>query len=156
LHLNSWFGRGAHGAETYFLSRSATDQRAADAAAFENQEVSESTGDPDLGLELILWDLAQSYHLAESQRFANLVQEELNASLGLTDRGVKQAPFRVLVGASMPSVVVELGFLSNPEEASRLQNPPYRGELIDALVRATVRFKMQRDAGTGDPTPVEP
>ncbi len=153
LHLNSWFGQGAHGAETYFLSRSATDQRAADAAAFENQDTPEPAGDPDLGLELILWDLAQTYHLEESQRFANLVQEELNASLGLTDRGVKQAPFRVLVGASMPSVVVELGFLSNPEEASRLQDPAYRGELVDALVRATTRFKMQLDATDPEATP---
>lgn len=153
LHLNSWFGRGAHGAETYFLSRSATDQRAADAAAFENQDAPEPASDPDLGLELILWDLAQTYHLEESQRFANLVQEELNASLGLTDRGVKQAPFRVLVGASMPSVVVELGFLSNPEEASRLQDPAYRSELVDALVRAATRFKMQLDAAGAEATP---
>ena len=145
LHLNSWFGRGAHGAETYFLSRSATDQRAADAAALENQDGAD--GDPDLGLELILWDLAQSYHLAESQRLANLVQEELNASLGLTDRGVKQAPFRVLLGASMPAVVVELGFLSNPDESSKLQDPAYRSELVEALVRAIGRFKMQLDAG---------
>lgn len=150
LHLNSWFGRGAHGAETYFLSRSATDERAAESAARENQAVrATANGDPELGLELILWDLAQSHHLAESQRFANLVQEELNDSLGLVDRGVKQAPFRVLVGASMPSVVVELGFLSNPAEASKLQDPAYRGELVSALVRAIVRFKVQLDAPSG-------
>lgn len=156
LHLNSWFGRGAHGAETYFLSRSATDERAAESAARENQAVAAPAGgDPELGLELILWDLAQSHHLSESQRFANLVQEELNDSLGLADRGVKQAPFRVLVGASMPSVVVELGFLSNPSEAAKLQDPAYRGELVSALVRAIVRFKMQLDAPSGDRPPRE-
>lgn len=150
LHLNSWFGRGARGAESYFLSRSATDERAAESAARENQAVAASAGDPELGLELILWDLAQSHHLAESQRFANLVQEELNASLGLENRGVKQAPFRVLVGAAMPAVVVELGFLSNPEEAAKLQDPAHRGELVEALVRAVVRFKMQLDASPAD------
>ncbi|MDX1643730.1 MAG: N-acetylmuramoyl-L-alanine amidase, partial [Thermoanaerobaculia bacterium] len=92
-------------------------------------------------LDLILWDLAQSHHLAESQRFARLIQEELNGALGLTDRGVKQAPFRVLRGAAMPAVLVELGFLSNPEEERKLQDPAYRTQLVDALVRATQRYR---------------
>jgi len=74
-------------------------------------------------LQMILWDLAQSHHLAESQRFAGLVQAELNQALELKDRGVKQAPFRVLMGAAMPAVLVELGFISNPDEESKLQNP---------------------------------
>ncbi|RMH20776.1 MAG: N-acetylmuramoyl-L-alanine amidase [Acidobacteria bacterium] len=144
LHLNSWFGSGAKGAETYFLSRQASDERAAEAAAAENRA---GGGDSaELDLQLILWDLAQSYHLAESQRFASIVQEELNDSLGLRNRGVKQAPFRVLLGANMPAVVVELGFLSNREEAAKLQDPAYRAELVEALVRAVVRFKMQLEA----------
>jgi hypothetical protein len=92
-------------------------------------------------LQLILWDLAQSHHLAESQRFANLIQAELNQALGLKDRGVKQAPFRVLMGAAMPAVLVELGFISNPDEEAKLQNAEYRGKLIDALATAIVRYK---------------
>jgi len=140
LHLNAAFGPSAHGAETYFLSREASDQRAAEAAALENRSAED---DPEADLQLILWDLAQSYHLAESQRFANLVQEELNLALGLRDRGVKQAPFRVLMGAAMPAVLVELGFLSNPDEEAKLQTLSYRGELVDALVRAILRFRSQ-------------
>jgi N-acetylmuramoyl-L-alanine amidase len=92
-------------------------------------------------LQLILWDLAQSQHLAESQRFAKLVQGELNQALQLRDRGVKQAPFRVLRGAAMPAVLVELGFLSNPDEEKKLQDPEYRGQLIAALARAIQRYK---------------
>ncbi|HEV8630062.1 MAG TPA: N-acetylmuramoyl-L-alanine amidase, partial [Thermoanaerobaculia bacterium] len=95
------------------------------------------------GLDLILWDLAQSQHLAESQRFASLVQEELNGALGLRDRGVKQAPFRVLMGAGMPAVLVELGFLSNPDEEKKLLTVEYRGQLVDALVRAVTRYQSQ-------------
>ena len=142
LHFNSSFGAQAHGAETYFLSREASDQLAADFAAKENAAAS-TEPDPELGLQMILWDLAQSYHLGESQRFATLVQEELNLALGLRDRGVRQAPFTVLMGARMPAVLVELGFLSNPEEEEKLQSPVYRAELVDALVRAITRFKRQ-------------
>jgi N-acetylmuramoyl-L-alanine amidase len=115
LHLNSSPGHGAQGAETYFLNLVASDERAAQAARSEN-----AAGDPLTDLQLILWDLAQSHHMAESQRFAGLIQEELNEALELRNRGVKQAPFRVLMGAAMPAVLVELGFLSNPREEERL------------------------------------
>ncbi len=142
IHFNSAFSSRPRGAETYFLSREASDQQAAEFAAAENAYGS-SDADPELELKMILWDLAQSYHLAKSQRFATLVQEELNQALGLRDRGVKQAPFTVLMGAQMPAVLVELGFLSNPEEEERLQDPVYRADLVDALVQAISRFKRQ-------------
>lgn len=142
LHFNSSFGSRAHGAETYFLSREASDQMAAQVAATENQTAAAGS-DPELDLKLILWDLSQSYHLAESQRFATLVQKELNRALGLRDRGVKQAPFRVLMGANMPAVLVELGFLSNPKEETQLQSAAYRAQLVDALVKAVRLFENQ-------------
>ncbi len=162
LHFNSSFGSLPRGAETYFLSREASDQLAAAVAEAENE--SAGRGSPELDLQMILWDLAQSHHLAESQRFANLVQEELNIALGLRDRGVRQAPFTVLMGAQMPAVLVELGFLSNPEEEEKLQSPEYRAELVDALLRAIRRFKTQVEdqdfaeregGGAGDDPPAE-
>jgi N-acetylmuramoyl-L-alanine amidase len=141
LHVNSSYGRSAHGAETFFLSLQASDEMAAEIAAIENQGNGAPAADPLNDLDMILWDLAQSHHLSESQRFARLIQEELNGALSLTDRGVKQAPFRVLRGAAMPAVLVELGFLSNPEEERKLQDPVYRTQLVDALVRATKRYR---------------
>lgn len=150
IHLNSSLGSGAHGAETYFLSTEASDARAAQAAAAENRAPAPGAegapADPGTqqaleDLELILWDLSQSHHLAESQRFANLVQGELNQALQLRDRGVKQAPFRVLKGATMPAVLVELGFISNPDEEKKLQDPEYRAALIGSLARAVQRYK---------------
>ena len=142
IHLNSSIGSGAHGAETYFLSNRPSDPRAARAAALENVEQSLGTDTPQ-ELEMILWDLAQSYHMAESQRLASMIQEELNTTLQLRDRGVKQAPFRVLVGAAMPAVLVELGFVNNPDEEAKLNTPAYRTQLIDSLTRAIGRYKMQ-------------
>jgi N-acetylmuramoyl-L-alanine amidase len=166
IHLNSSLGSGAHGAETYFLSTEATDVRAAQAAAAENEVPGAddaATGDDVASedLQLILWDLAQTDHLLESQRFAGMVQRELNQALQLKDRGVKQAPFRVLKGAAMPAVLVELGFINNPEEEKKLQNPAYRSELIEALARAVGRYKAlvegrelpQQGQGQGQPGP---
>jgi N-acetylmuramoyl-L-alanine amidase len=162
LHLNSSLGAGAHGAETYFLSSQATDTRAESAAATENLGGPGSTppaaadsGQETQDLQMILWDLAQSHHLAESQRFATLVQGELNQALELKDRGVKQAPFRVLMGAAMPAVLVELGFISNPEEETKLQSPAYRAELVEALVRAISRYleTPQADGRSAPPLP---
>ncbi len=150
LHLNSAFGPAPRGAETYFLSATASDERAAQAAAAENAPggAARPAAGGDAGgedalydLRLILWDLAQSHFLAESQRLGNLIQGELNGALDLRDRGVKQAPFVVLMGAAMPAVLVELGFLSNPEEERRLQDPSYRGQLAAALVRAISRYR---------------
>jgi N-acetylmuramoyl-L-alanine amidase len=145
IHLNSSLGAGAHGAETYCLANRATDPRAADSANVENGASGDGSGLADPAalqdLQLMLWDLAQSRYLEQSQRLANMIQGELNQALDLKDRGVKQAPFRVLVGAAMPAVLVELGFISNPDEEKKLQDAGYRAQLVDALVRAVGHYK---------------
>jgi N-acetylmuramoyl-L-alanine amidase len=157
LHLNSSRSGRANGAETYFLSLHASDEQSAQRARQENldeageqgaeadeldetEEPEEPFDEDDLGLDLMLWDLAQSQHLADSQRLASLIQGELNGALRLRDRGVRQAPFKVLMGAGMPAVLLELGFLSNPEEEQKLVDPRYRSELLDAVVRAVLRY----------------
>lgn len=154
VHLNSTRGETAHGAETYFLNLTASDEAAAEAAAAENAAGDggpAAEGDPLYDLQLILWDMAQSRHLEQSQQLAKLIQAELNRSLGLADRGVKQAPFRVLKGAAMPAVLVELGFINNPQDEQRLRDPAYRQKLVAALVRAVQRF-----AELHQPAPREP
>ena len=160
IHLNSSLGSGAHGAETYFLSSQASDTRAESAAATENvggaAAPAADAGQETQDLQMILWDLAQSHHLAESQRFAGLVQAELNQALELKDRGVKQAPFRVLMGAAMPAVLVELGFISNPDEEAKLQNPAYRADLVEALVRAVSRYLEASQADRRSTPPLPP
>lgn len=152
VHLNSTARGDANGAETYFLSMQASDERAADAAALENL-VGEAAapGSDAFDVQLMLWDLAQSSHLAASQRLANLIQEELNRELKLADRGVKQAPFRVLMGAAMPAVLVELGFISSATEERRLRDPEYRAGLVTTLVRAIARFKSEYEAASEAP-----
>ena len=113
------------------------DDRASDAAAQSTADLenrasggSSATGSP---LDLILWDMAQSEVLNESSRLALAVQGRLNALLNLRDRGVKQAPFVVLTGATMPAVLVEVGFLSNKAERDRLLSPEHQQRLADAI-----------------------
>ena len=125
IHLNASRRRDAYGAETYFLSADATDDEARILAGLENRADGRPDGEtpslpPDAkrrGLDLVLWDLAQNQYLAESSALAEAVQRELNVLTGTRDRGVRQAPFRVLMGATMPAILVEVGFISNPDEA---------------------------------------
>ena len=148
IHLNASRRPSATGAETWFLSPEATDDEARTVAALENKAYApagdgsaEVLPEADRGLELILWDLAQNRYLERSGHLAEQVQRELNALTGVKDRGVRQAPFRVLMGATMPAILVEAGFLSNPEEESKLKDDAYKERVADAIARAIAGFR---------------
>jgi N-acetylmuramoyl-L-alanine amidase len=139
LHANASTVASVAGAETYYMSLDgASDEAAAATAALENRAGSSSNGRSPL--DLILWDLAQAEVLNESSRLALAVQGRLNARLGLRDRGVKQAPFVVLTGATMPAILVEVGFLSNPSEAERLTQPDGQQQLAEAVAAGIEDF----------------
>src|SRR6185369_913770 len=104
-------------------------------------------------LDFILWDLAQTAHLKESSDLAEATQEELNVLSGTESRGVKQAPFRVLVGATMPAVLVETAFISNAEEEKKLASPAFQQSVADAVARAVGRFFERRKNGGAGKTP---
>ena len=144
IHLNASKRKAAVGAETYFLATAATDAEARTLAGLENKAYEPPDAaaamtpatPPDHGIELILWDLAQNSFLAESSRLAEAIQTELNAATGVRDRGVRQAPFRVLMGATMPAILIEAGFISNPEEEARFKDDAYKDKVADAIARA--------------------
>ena len=139
LHANASAYSSVSGAETYYMSLDrATDDAAAATADLENQ----AGGDTDdkSPLDLILWDLAQAEVLNESANLALSVQRRLNSRLGTRDRGVKQAPFVVLTGATMPAILVEVGFLSHPQEVERLAQPDYQQQLAEALASGVEDF----------------
>ncbi len=139
LHANASTIASVAGAETYYMSLDgASDEAAAATAALENR--AGSSADERSPLDLILWDLAQAEVLNESSRLALSVQGRLNARLGLRDRGVKQAPFVVLTGATMPAILVEVGFLSNPTEAERLTRPESQQQLAEAVAAGVEDF----------------
>jgi N-acetylmuramoyl-L-alanine amidase len=143
IHMNASKRKAAVGAETYFLSTSATDAEARTLAGLENKayeppdaKPAAEGGPPGHDLELILWDMAQNSFLAESSKLAEAIQSELNAATGVRDRGVRQAPFRVLMGATMPAILIEAGFISNPEEEARFKDDAYKDKVVEAIARA--------------------
>ncbi|MFQ5743774.1 MAG: N-acetylmuramoyl-L-alanine amidase [Acidobacteriota bacterium] len=145
IHANAYRGKGVRGAETFFLSDKATDDDAHRLAALENDALdlqSAAAGDSDL--QLLLWDMAQTLHLRESSVLAEMIQQHLNHLAGTGDRGVKQAPFRVLRGANMPAVLVEVGFLSNPDEEALLADPDYRQQVAAALFASLDGYRRRQ------------
>jgi N-acetylmuramoyl-L-alanine amidase len=148
VHANSSRMPGAHGSETYYLSLEASDKLASEIANQENQPGPEGAGVSSgrRDLDFILWDMAQSAHLKESSELAEAIQTELNALSGTQNRGIKQAPFRVLVGATMPAVLVETAFISNPEEEKRLASATFQQSVADAVAKAVSHFFTHRKA----------
>lgn len=135
IHTNSHKDRRAFGIETYFLNL-ATDDEAIRVAAMENATSTKNISD----LQTILSDLMQNAKINESSRLAGYVQGSMvrhlrNKRYGrIKDKGVKQAPFYVLLGAQMPAVLVETSFISNPRECKRLINPQYQERLCEAII----------------------
>jgi N-acetylmuramoyl-L-alanine amidase len=159
LHANSSRAAGAHGSETYYLSLESSDRLAQEVARRENET---SAAPPLAGapaqnpdLDFILWDLAQSAHINESSRLAEAIQTQLNVVSKTENRGIKQAPFRVLSGATMPAVLVEIGFISHAEEEKQLRSATFQESVANAIARAVGEFfaRRQTAAPPSGPTP---
>ena len=134
IHANAHKRRACHGIETYFLNL-ATDEDAILVAARENATSAKNISD----LESILSDLMNNAKIDESSRLAGCVQEAMVRKLrpkygGINNKGVKQAPFYVLLGAEMPSILVEVAFITNPKECRRLNSASYQEDIADAIV----------------------
>jgi N-acetylmuramoyl-L-alanine amidase len=144
IHANASRRGNARGAETYFLSYQATDDESRAVAAIENNTLGLEEGVQKNGnLEMILWDLAQSAFLKESSVLAEMVQENLNDALDIANRGIKQAPFRVLMGATMPAILVEVAFITSPEEEKRLKDAAFKDKVSGALYDSIKKFRAR-------------
>ncbi|MFW6332310.1 MAG: N-acetylmuramoyl-L-alanine amidase [Thermodesulfobacteriota bacterium] len=135
IHANAHTDRRAYGLETYFLNL-ATDEDAVRVAARENATSRKNISD----LQTILSDLMKNSKINESSRLAGYVQKSMTSHLkghysNIKDKGVKQAPFYVLLGAQMPSILVEAAFISNPRECKRLMDGNYQEHLSSAIIR---------------------
>ncbi len=141
IHINSSFKRAARGSETFFVSLKATDPDAFELAQKENQsfkEIEKMAGNDSL--KLILWNMAQTEYIKESSVLAEYIQNELNILLDTKNRGVKQAPFRVLMRAAMPAVLIEVAFLSNPYEENKLRKEEFLNKVAYAIYRGISKF----------------
>jgi len=148
IHANSTVkGSSIYGFETFLLRVGKTD-KAIEVVELENGVI-ELEENPNQYKEIhenfILASMAQNSFMKESEDFASLIQYNMNKNLSKysKDRGVKQAGFHVLVGASMPNVLVEVGFLSNKKEANNLSKSFYRRKIAESIYEAILDFKVK-------------
>jgi N-acetylmuramoyl-L-alanine amidase len=140
IHANSSPNQEASGIETWYLSFAA-NERAKKTAARENHMPEPQVS----GLEAILRDLQQTDRINQSSILAGLAQAALAQHMteqydGIIDRGVDGAPFVVLLHTSMPSILVEVSFMSNPRDEKRLQNPAYQRSLAQGIFRGLHKY----------------
>jgi N-acetylmuramoyl-L-alanine amidase len=155
IHLNSSPEPNTTGIETYYLNNT-TDRATIRLARIENAAGGANYGASGaVDLNYILSDLRQNYKAAESATLARMIEAQtvtaIDSSLGIrvNELGAKQGPFYVLVGARMPAVLVECGFMSNRDEAANLASPRYQDALAGAIADAVVHY-FNSDAAVGN------
>jgi len=143
LHVNAHKDENVHGIETYYLNV-ANDAEAARVAAFENAVSTKELND----LEMILQDLMFNSKITESSQLAGEVQSHMVEALtreyeGVRDLGVKHGPFYVLVGARMPSILIETAFISNEKEEKSLSEKVFQQTLASGIARGIESYIQQ-------------
>ncbi len=158
VHANSSQDPSARGVETYYLNFTSSPD-ALEVAARENAVSEKSIYE----LQDLVKKIALKDKIDESRELANDVQQSLYAGLSpknptLRNRGVKKAPFVVLIGANMPSILAEISFVSNPTDEAKLQTPEYRQKIAESLYKGISKYvnglsgvkvasKFNKDAG---------
>jgi N-acetylmuramoyl-L-alanine amidase len=149
IHANASPNRSARGIETYYL-HFASDKRAEEVAARENATSAQTMQE----LPNIVKAITLNNKLDESRDFAEMVQSAMvghlaDADRDLADRGVKRAPFVVLIGAKMPAILAEIAFVSNRKEAALLKTSAYRQRIAEALRDGVLRYQRSlKSTGT--------
>jgi N-acetylmuramoyl-L-alanine amidase len=146
IHCNGWFTPDAEGFEVFFLAPARTEEEAQlardenSSVAYEKQYPGDEGSDD---IDFILWDMVQNEYLSESSDLAEMIQREMSESLNIRNRGVKQTGLRVLKGLTMPGVLIETAFLSNPKEEKLLLSAAFREKLVEAAIEAIRKFQSR-------------
>jgi N-acetylmuramoyl-L-alanine amidase len=156
IHSNWWSDQRVTGAETYVLGQTMDEanlrvaMKENSVITFEeNYETKYEGYDPNSVESFIIFSLMQNTYLKQSTDFASLIQKQFKERVGRKDRGVRQAGFIVLWRATMPSVLVELGYLSNSEEEKFLMSDQGQDYLASAIFRAFRDYKESIDSRSG-------
>src|SRR5256884_212769 len=140
IHANASDDPDARGVETYYLNFTSSKD-ALEVAARENAVSEKSIHE----LQDLVKKIALKEKIEESREFASDVQRALHSGLaakspGIRDRGVRKAPFILLIGANMPSILAEISFVSNPGDEHRLRTPEYRQRIAESLYRGISKY----------------
>lgn len=152
LHANASVRPAASGAQVFYLDLDEYGdeaQRAASAAP----ESLPVFGGGSRNIEVVAWRLAQARHIDRSATLARAIEASLRGRVTMNARSLQQGPLRVLVGANMPAVLVEVGFLSNPEQEALLASDAYQNNVVQGIVDAVIQFRDSRGAPAAPPAP---
>ena len=144
LHANGSMRRSTSGASIFYA---AFDRDAALNATAGGADRVPTFGGGARDIELVLWDLAQTRHLDRSAAFAELLERQLRDRVPLAAQAVDRAALRVLESANMPAVLIEVGYLTNPEQATLLTTDAFQNALVQSLFDAVVKFRDTLAAG---------
>jgi N-acetylmuramoyl-L-alanine amidase len=151
LHANASMRDGASGAEVFYLSLDEYGDAAQRVAKGDSESLPVFSGG-SRDIELILWEMAQARYIQQSAALARTVESSLREHVPMSARAIQQAPLRVLVGANMPAVLVEMGFMTNAAQEKQLMSDDFQNQVVQALVSAITRFRDARAASSGDGT----
>ena len=145
-HRNKARERSVHGAEVYFLGMTRS-KSALEVMKRENSVIELESGEKEELTEedLLIYELMNAGNMSTSQRIAEMIEHQFRERAQRKSRGVKQAGFQVLYEASMPGVLIELGFLSNPNEANYLTSEYGQSIVASAIFRSIRDFKLEYD-----------
>ncbi len=140
IHANSAVRPALKGAEVYYLTVERADAEARKKAE-EGGTTLPALGGGSRAIDLILWETAQARYLEQSATLAGYIEQTLRGRIEMSPRAIQQAPFRVLVGANMPAALVEIGYLSNPDQEAQLAAAAYQDQVAQALLDALTKFR---------------
>jgi N-acetylmuramoyl-L-alanine amidase len=140
LHLNAALTPTAKGAEVYYLALNQESEDARRSAEVDAVSLP-VIGGGSRAIEVIRWDLAQARHVEASAALASMLEEELRKQVPLSSRPLREAPARVLSGVDMPAVLLEMAYLSNPDQEKQVQTEGYQATVAEAIYDTVVRFR---------------
>jgi N-acetylmuramoyl-L-alanine amidase len=164
LHANASPSADVKGAEVFYLGLDKYADQARRQAQLDGAALP-IFGGGSRQIDLVLWDLAQANYVDHSAVLADLVDGQLGGRVNVSPLGVQQGPMRVLVGVNMSAVLIEMGYLTNPEQERALVSGGYQGSLVQAITDAVAPFRdylehesdepASEDAAPAAPRPVQ-
>ena len=145
LHANASVRAEASGAQVFYLDLEEYGDDAQRAASAPRESLP-VFGGGSRDIEVVAWRFAQARHIERSGTLARTIEASLRGRVTMNARALQQAPLRVLVGANMPAVLVEIGFLTNPEQETQLTSDAYQNNIVQGIVDAIIQFRDNRGA----------
>jgi N-acetylmuramoyl-L-alanine amidase len=146
LHANGAFRSTTTGAAIFYVGFDREAEQEAHASLGAERLPSFGGGSRDI--DLVVWDLAQIRHIARSSEFARILEGRFRDRIPLSSHAIERAPLRVLQSASMPAVLIEMGYLTNEDQEKQMTSGSFQGAFVQAVYDGIVAFRETLSGGT--------